>query len=207
MQALQGEMTIARLARLEKEIENDWPALCSKIRYLDTRIDMILGVKAVEDSILSYLDGRQATKSQIVYATRLAMLTLEIQLGAVNVQRLLETMPLPFIASLIGVHEARDDWMRNEMVDETEYLTQFFIFLSMNQQTMYSLDVETQGLVNFVQCEADVPRYAQEAGLPEVAVEEIGQRVKDLIQIWVSHMEVDLALDKEDLALAEESAA
>ena len=207
MQALQGEMTVARLQKLEAEIENGWLALCGTIRYLDTRIDMILGVKAVEDSILSYLDGQQATKSQVVHAVRLAMLTLEIQLGTPNIQRLLESMPLPFIASLVGVHEARSDWMQNDQIDETEYLTQFFTFLSMNQQTMYNLDVETKGAVNFEQCEADVPRYAQEAGLPDVAVTEIGQRVQDLIKIWLSHMEIDLALDHEDLALAEESAA
>lgn len=207
MHALQGEMTVARLNHLENTLDTEWAELCSKIRFLDTRIGMVLDVKAVEDSICSYLDGMQATRSQVVYATRLAMLTLQIQLGTENIQRLLESMPLPFIAALFGVHEGRDDWMQGGQIDETEYLTQFFTFLSMNQQTMYNLDAETQGMVNFGQCEIDAPRYAQEAGIPDVGVEEIGRRVKDLIKVWIGHVEVDLQLDQEDLALAEESVA
>lgn len=202
MQALQGEMTATRLHKLELDLDDEWKRLCSKIRYLDKRIEMIHGVKDVADACNDHMEGEKPL-GQFLYRLRLSMLTLEIQLGTENIRRLLENQPLEFIIALIGLFESKEDWFQNDQVDETEFLSSFFIHLSVSHQTVYNkLPDGTQGLC-FEGVEEDSPRYAREAGLPEIVVNEVAERTKSTVAHWADNMEIDLVLDAEALAVVD----
>lgn len=204
MQALQGEMTPTRLHQLELNLDDEWKRLCRQIRFLDKRIEMIHGVKAVADACNDHMEGEKPL-AQFLYRLRLSMLTLEMQLGTDNIQRLLEKMPLAFVVALIGVYECREDWFDNDQVDETEFLTGFFVHLSLSQQTIYDTLPDGSPSTCFVRVEEEVPQFAREAGLDDVVVDEVLVRAKDLIAGWVDRMEIDVVLESEALAIVDNS--
>lgn len=202
MQALQGQLTVNTLQQLEKNLDVYWRNMCGKIRFLDKRIEMILGVKNVED-IISSNAGVSRPYADVLYKVRLALATLDMEFGTYEIQRMLEAMPLPLIAAVAGVHELRDDWLGQDGVDELEYVSNFFTLLSTCQQTLYGVDKDGIPCFCFDTCREQAMQAAIDAGVTAQSLEQIMVKVDEILDDLHANMVTDVALEDEALALVE----
>ena len=108
-----------------------WEKLCQEIRYLNTRIDMILDTKTVEDVLTPQYAAPLAFTS-VQSDVRLGLLYLDQILGTKRVVDFLDRKPIALIISAALVSIYRSQWFVDSKVQTCEFLRTFFnVFVTM----------------------------------------------------------------------------